>query len=68
MSKNLEPHGVEAMVCEDIAKRQAVGMNKYGISVADNPLLLKAWVQHLYEELLDASVYAKRILVELDKK
>ena len=56
------------MVCEDIAKRQAVGMNKYGISVADNPLLLKAWVQHLYEELLDASVYAKRILVELDKK
>lgn len=64
----IEPHGIEALVCQDIAKRQATGMNKYGISVADNPLLLKAWVQHLYEELLDASIYAKRILAELEKE
>ena len=68
LSNNPDPHGIEAIVCQDIAKRQATGMNKYGISVADNPLLLKAWVQHLYEELLDASIYAKRILAELEKE
>mgnify|MGYP006279687255 CR=1 FL=1 len=68
LSNSPEPHGIEAIVCQDIAKRQATGMNKYGISVADNPLLLKAWVQHLYEELLDASIYAKRILAELEKE
>jgi len=60
--------GIEAMVCEDIARRQAVGLNKYGMSVADNPLLLEAWLQHQYEELLDAAVYCKRALEELKKE
>jgi len=60
--------GIEAMVCEDIARRQVVGLNKYGISVADNPLLLEAWLQHQYEELLDAAVYCKRALEELKKE
>ena len=60
--------GTEARVCEDIAKRQALGLHKYGISVADNPLLLKAWLQHQYEELLDAAVYCKRAIEELEKK
>ena len=63
-----EPHGIEAIVCQDIAKRQAAGMNKYGISVADNPLLLKAWLQHQYEELLDAAIYCRRAIAELDKE
>ena len=68
MSNNPEPHGIEALVCEDIAKRQATGMNKYGISVADNPLLLKAWLQHQYEELLDAAIYCRRAIAELEKE
>lgn len=28
--------GVEAAVCEDIAKRQRLGIQKYGVTVADN--------------------------------
>ena len=68
LSNNPEPHGIEAIVCQDIAKRQAAGMNKYGISVADNPLLLKAWLQHQYEELLDAAIYCRRAIAELDKE
>ena len=68
LSNNLEPHGIEAIVCQDIAKRQATGMNKYGISVADNPLLLKAWLQHQYEELLDAAIYCRRAIAELEKE
>ena len=68
LSNNPDPHGIEAIVCQDIAKRQATGMNKYGISVADNPLLLKAWLQHQYEELLDAAIYCRRAIAELEKE
>lgn len=68
MSNNLEPHGIEAIVCQDIAKRQAAGMNKYGVSVADNPLDLKAWLNHQYEELLDAAIYCRRAIDKLEKK
>lgn len=60
--------GTEARVCEDIAKRQRVGLNKYGVSVADNPLSMKEWIQHAYEECLDQAVYLKRILEKLDEK
>ena len=60
--------GIEAIVCEDIARRQVIGLNKYGISVADNPLLLKAWLQHQYEELLDAAIYCRRAIAELEKE
>ena len=68
LSNSPDPHGIEAIVCQDIAKRQAAGMNKYGISVADNPLLLKAWLQHQYEELLDAAIYCRRAIAELEKE
>ena len=59
--------GVEAGVCEDIAKRQRVGLNKYGVSVADNPLDLRQWLNHAYEECLDQAVYLKRAMAELDR-
>lgn len=58
--------GIEAKVCEDIAKRQELGMNKYGVSVADNQLTLREWLQHQYEELLDAAVYCRRAIEEID--
>lgn len=54
--------GTEALVCADIAKRQRRGLAKYGKTVIANNLSFVAWLQHFYEELLDASVYAKRIL------
>ena len=59
--------GTEAEVCKDIARRQALGVNKYGTTVRDNPLALRAWLSHLYEEQLDACVYTKRCIEELDK-
>lgn len=65
--KENKPTGIEAMVCEDIARRQAFGLNKYGVSVAENPLELRQWLQHAYEEALDLSVYLKRIMQEMDK-
>lgn len=59
------PSGIEKMVCEDIDKRQQMGINKYGISVQQNPLTLKQWLQHAYEECLDQAVYLKRSIEEL---
>ena len=61
------PEGIEAEVCVDIASRQAFGKNKYGTTVAENPLSLRAWLHHAYEETLDKAVYLKRAIAELDK-
>ena len=60
------PTGIEALVCADIAKRQAHGVAKYGTTVADNPLTLLQWHQHHLEELYDAAVYTKKIIVDLE--
>lgn len=60
-------HGTEQLVCQDIAKRQQLGMAKYGVSVSDNPLELRQWVQHAYEEALDMAVYLRRIMQDMDK-
>lgn len=60
--------GIEAIVCADIARRQELGIAKYGTTVAQNPLELRAWLQHQYEELLDAAVYCRRAIAEIDAK
>ena len=61
------PQGIEKLVCEDIAKRQLHGINKYGKTVASNPLALKAWLNHAYEEALDEAIYLKRAMAEIEK-
>jgi hypothetical protein len=60
------PEGTEAEVCADIARRQAFGKNKYGTTVAENPLSLRAWLNHAYEETLDKAIYLKRAIAEID--
>jgi len=60
--------GTEARVCEDIAARQELGVRKYGTTVQANPLPLRAWLQHAYEETLDQAVYLRRAIEELDRK
>lgn len=58
------PTGTEAAVCLDIARRQEMGIKKYGTTVSQNPLTKAQWRQHLYEELLDAVIYLKREMQE----
>ena len=64
----MKPTGIEAIVCEDIAKRQQLGINKYGTTVADNPLSLREWINHAYEEAMDLSIYLRRCIVEIDSQ
>lgn len=56
---------IEQKVCQDILARQQVGIRKYGTTVAQNPLELKQWLQHAYEECLDQAVYLRRAMEEL---
>ena len=57
----------ETQVCADIKRRQELGIAKYGTTVAQNPLDLRQWLQHSYEEQLDNAIYTKRAIQELDK-
>lgn len=61
------PSGIEAAVCEDIARRQQLGIAKYGVTVADNPLALPAWLRHAYEKALDLAIYLRRTIAALDQ-
>lgn len=63
---NTTATGTEAAVCADIAKRQQLGIAKYGTTVAENPLELREWLQHAYEETLDQAVYLKRAIEEIE--
>ena len=58
--------GTENLVCKDIAKRQRLGKEKYGTTVQENPLPLRDWLQHAYEEHLDACKYLRRAIMEID--
>jgi hypothetical protein len=56
------PSGIEAIVCEDIARRQQIGIAKYRQTVADNPLSHRQWLEHAYQECLDMAVYLRRAM------
>jgi hypothetical protein len=63
----IDVKGTELRVCQMIAKRQQLGIKKYGCSVRDNPLVLRQWLQHALEESLDMAVYLQRCIEELDR-
>jgi hypothetical protein len=58
--------GTELRVCQIIAERQMRGIEKYGTTVSDNPLPLRAWLRHALEECLDQAIYLQRAIEELD--
>jgi hypothetical protein len=59
---------IEQQVCQDILDRQKLGIAKYGRTLADNPLSLRAWLKHAYEECLDQAAYLKRAIAEMDEQ
>ena len=60
-----EVTGTELRVCEDIARRQKLGIAKYQTTVANNPLDLRQWLEHAYQECLDQAIYLKRAIEEI---
>ena len=48
-------------VINDLQDREARGIEKYGTTMDRTDLKPKDWQQHLYEELLDAALYCKKL-------
>lgn len=59
--------GTEARVIADIIRRQREGIAKYGCTVEENPLTLREWLQHAYEESLDLPIYLRRAIEHIDE-
>ena len=68
IDKSPAPTGTELRVCELIARRQQMGIAKYGTTVADNPLSLRDWLCHQRDELADALVYCTRAIEDFDRQ
>ena len=54
-------------VRKDLLKRSQRGILKYNITLDREDLSLEEWLNHQYEELLDAALYCKRAIKELSK-
>jgi hypothetical protein len=57
---------IATAVAADVLARAERGLKKYGVPLSRTDLSRAEWLQHLYEELLDAAAYT-RTLIELEK-
>jgi len=55
-------------ICNEFESRSLHGFKKYGVTTERTDLDLMQWIQHLKEELMDATVYIHRIQKELKEK
>lgn len=53
---------IEQSVAKKIIDRGNLGEKKYGVTMQDASLTMREWVNHLQEELMDAAVYAEKIM------
>lgn len=59
---------IEDSVCEDIQRRAALGLQKYGATLERTDIDLRGWLQHAYEENMDYLLYIKRAMIELENQ
>jgi len=62
----MEQDSVVQAVIDKFAERAKAGHQKYGTTMDRTNLTRKQWLQHLQEELMDAVVYAQKLLVMMD--
>ena len=55
-------------LCLEYMHRADHGLKKYGVTTERTDIDLAQWIQHLKEELMDATVYIHRIQKELKGK
>lgn len=53
---------------EMLLQRSVVGLAKYGVTTDNNPLMLRAWLQHALEEALDMANYLQAAISKLDEE
>ena len=54
-------------VINDLKHRELKGVETYNTTMDRTDLTQQEWLQHLYEELLDASLYTKKLINTFDK-
>lgn len=63
---------IKDTVVEEVVRkyqeRSAVGILKYGTTLDRTDLSLDNWLQHVQEELMDATLYIERLRRELKQK
>ena len=62
---HVSPDANVESVREKLLLRSKIGLKKYGQTTERDDLDLIAWLRHLQEELMDATVYIERAMVEL---
>lgn len=60
------PDPVTEAIRADMLQRQRIGWTRYGIGLGRADFTMRDWLHHLYEELLDAAQYTKRLMMTLD--
>jgi hypothetical protein len=63
-NKNIMDKNVEAVVTQ-LQEREQRGLSKYGVNTERTDLSILEWLQHLQEELMDASVYIEKLKNEI---
>ena len=59
---------IEQKVIDLINQRAKIGKKKYETTMERNDLTFMEWMQHLQEEMLDASIYIEKLKSELIKE
>lgn len=59
---------IEEQVIEQIRQRAARGKEKYGVTLERDDLSIVEWLQHLQEELMDATAYIEKLKEEYAQK
>ena len=62
MDKNVEN------VVSQLRAREERGLSKYGVNTERTDLSSLEWLQHLQEELMDATVYIEKLKKEIYEK
>ena len=60
MNQEIKDQVVLAVMAK-YAERSATGLKKYGTTLDREDLTLEQWINHLQEELMDATLYLERI-------
>ena len=65
--KNIMDKNVEKVITQ-LRDREEEGLRKYGVNTERTDLTSLEWLQHLQEELMDASVYIEKLKNEMKEK
>jgi hypothetical protein len=65
MKQEVEDQIVKSVLAKYVERSNA-GLKKYGTPLTRNDLTLEQWLNHLQEELMDATLYLERIKKEIE--